>query len=207
MDSSQRAPCSQTFPKGTSCRYIWLGGRGGEEKQNCISLLKKKKTVLYILGFPGGSDNEEFTCNARDLDSVPALGRSHGGGRGNPLQCFCLETPHGQRSLAGYCLWVTKSRTQLKWLSTAYIYSLMKNNSHTMQFSHLKYIIQWFLVYSHRCTEPIFRTFHHTHPHQRNFFLISSHSPSLPSIPTSASSWQPPTHFVSHGFAYSGCFT
>ena len=24
-----------------------------------------------------------------------------GGGRGNPLQCSCLENPHGQRSLVG----------------------------------------------------------------------------------------------------------
>ena len=30
------------------------------------------------------------------------LGRSSGGGHGNPLQYSCLENPHGQRSLAGY---------------------------------------------------------------------------------------------------------
>ena len=28
--------------------------------------------------------------------------RSPGRGHGNPLQCSCLENPHGQRSLAGY---------------------------------------------------------------------------------------------------------
>ena len=27
---------------------------------------------------------------------------SPGGGHGNPLQYYCLENPHGQRSLAGY---------------------------------------------------------------------------------------------------------
>ena len=27
----------------------------------------------------------------RDIDSVPGLGRSPGGGNGNPLQCSCLE--------------------------------------------------------------------------------------------------------------------
>ena len=26
----------------------------------------------------------------------------------NPLQFYCLENPHGQRSLAGYCLWGCK---------------------------------------------------------------------------------------------------
>ena len=38
----------------------------------------------------------------RDLDSSPGLGRSPGGGHGNPFQYICLENPHGQRSLVGY---------------------------------------------------------------------------------------------------------
>ena len=50
-------------------------------------------------------------CNVGDLGSVPGLGRSPGGGHGNPLQYFCLENTHGQRSLAGY--WVTKIWTRL----------------------------------------------------------------------------------------------
>ena len=29
----------------------------------------------------------------RDVDSVPGLGRSLGGGHGNPLQYSCLENP------------------------------------------------------------------------------------------------------------------
>ena len=39
---------------------------------------------------------------ARDAGLTPELGRSLGGGKGNPLQYSCLESPHGQRSLAGY---------------------------------------------------------------------------------------------------------
>ena len=35
--------------------------------------------------FPGGSDDKESACNAGDLDSNPGLGRSPGGGHGNPL--------------------------------------------------------------------------------------------------------------------------
>ena len=42
------------------------------------------------MGFPGGSDGEESACNEGDLDSIPRLGRSPGGGHGNPLQ-YCLE--------------------------------------------------------------------------------------------------------------------
>ena len=45
------------------------------------------------MGFPGGSDGKESTCNAKDLGSIPGLGGSPGGGHSNPLQCSCLETP------------------------------------------------------------------------------------------------------------------
>ena len=38
---------------------------------------------------------------ARDVSSVPGLGRSSRVGNGNPLQYSCL----GQRSLAGYSPW------------------------------------------------------------------------------------------------------
>ena len=57
---------------------------------------------MFILGFPGGSDGKESSCSVGDLGSVPGLGRSPGGGHGNPKQDSCLENPHGQRSLAGY---------------------------------------------------------------------------------------------------------
>ena len=54
------------------------------------------------MDFPDGSDSKESTCSPEDLGSIPGLGRSPGGGHGNPLQCSCLENPHGQRSLVGY---------------------------------------------------------------------------------------------------------
>ena len=43
------------------------------------------------MGFPGGSDGKESACNAGDLGLIPGLGRSPGGGHGNPLQYSCLE--------------------------------------------------------------------------------------------------------------------
>ena len=52
--------------------------------------------------FPGGSDGKESSCKTQDLDLIPRLGRSPGGGHGNPLQYSCLENPHGQKYLAGY---------------------------------------------------------------------------------------------------------
>ena len=43
------------------------------------------------LGFPGGSDGKESTCNVGDLDSIPGSGRSPGEGNGYPLQYSGLE--------------------------------------------------------------------------------------------------------------------
>ena len=44
-------------------------------------------------GFRDGSVRKESTCNAGDPGSIPGLGKSAGGGHGNPLQYFCLENP------------------------------------------------------------------------------------------------------------------
>ena len=49
-----------------------------------------------FFGFPSSSDGKESASNVGDLGSIPGLGRSPGGGCGNPLQYPCLENPHGQ---------------------------------------------------------------------------------------------------------------
>ena len=48
---------------------------------------------MRFLGFPRSSLSKESACNARDLGSIPGLGRSPGEGNGNPLQYSCLENP------------------------------------------------------------------------------------------------------------------
>ena len=47
--------------------------------------------LYYLGGFPGNAAGKESTCNAGDPGSIPRLGRSPGGGHGNPLQYSCLE--------------------------------------------------------------------------------------------------------------------
>ena len=37
------------------------------------------------MGFSGGSDGKEYACNMGDTGMIPELGRSPGGGHGNPL--------------------------------------------------------------------------------------------------------------------------
>ena len=45
------------------------------------------------VGFPGGSDGKESTCNAGDPGSTPGSERSPGEGNGNPLQYSWLGNP------------------------------------------------------------------------------------------------------------------
>ena len=68
--------------------------------------------------FPGGSDGKESSCSVGDLGSILGLGRSPGGGHGNPFQYSCLENPHGQRSLEGYSLWGRKESDTTEQLRT-----------------------------------------------------------------------------------------
>ena len=51
----------------------------------------------------------------RDAGLIPGLGRSPGGGHGNPLQYACLENPHGQKRLVGCSPWgCTESDTTMR---------------------------------------------------------------------------------------------
>ena len=49
-----------------------------------VPLERDRLPTPVLLGFPGGSDGKESTCN--HLGSISGLGRSPGGGHGNPLQ-------------------------------------------------------------------------------------------------------------------------
>ena len=58
--------------------------------------------------------------DVRDSGSVLGLGRSPGGGHGNPLQCSSLENPMDRGAWWATVHGVTKGQTPLKRLSTAY---------------------------------------------------------------------------------------
>ena len=73
------------------------------------------------LGFPGGANDKELPANAgdrRDVDLIPELGRSPGGGHGNPLQYSCLENPMDREARWATVHGVAESWTRLKRLST-----------------------------------------------------------------------------------------
>ena len=48
-------------------------------------------SIIRHRGFPGGSEDTESICSARDPSSIPGLGRFPGEKNGNPLQYSCLE--------------------------------------------------------------------------------------------------------------------
>ena len=48
---------------------------------------------------------EKLPAMQETIGSIPGLGRSPGGGHGNPLKYSCLGNPHGQRSLVRYSPW------------------------------------------------------------------------------------------------------
>ena len=59
-----------------------------------------------FLGFPGGLDGKESSCNVGDLGSIPGLGRSPGEGNSYSHQYSALENSMD-------CMEVAKSQTQL----------------------------------------------------------------------------------------------
>ena len=65
------------------------------------------------MGFPGGSDGKESACNAGDLGLITGLGRSPGGGHGNPLQYSCLENLMDRGDWWATVHGVTKSQARL----------------------------------------------------------------------------------------------
>ena len=67
------------------------------------------------MGLPRWLSGEASTCNARDTGDVglvPELGRSLGGGNGNPLQYSCLENSTDRGVSQATVHGVSKSLTQ-----------------------------------------------------------------------------------------------
>ena len=72
-----------------------------------------KIIITYYLGFPGGSDGKESTCNAVDLGSIPGFGRFPGGGHGNPLHILAWRIPMDRGAWWATAQGVAKSWTRL----------------------------------------------------------------------------------------------
>ena len=85
---------AQLVKNSLAIRRPWFSSWAGK-----ILWRRDRLPTPVFLGFPDRSDGKESACNARNLGSIPVLGRSPGRGHGYPPQYSCLENPHGQRSL------------------------------------------------------------------------------------------------------------
>ena len=70
------------------------------------------------MGFPGGLDSKESTCNEGGWGLIPGAGRSPGEGNDNPLQYPCLENPMVGEAWQAIVHRVAKSQTQLNIANT-----------------------------------------------------------------------------------------
>ena len=67
------------------------------------------QVVLLVKNLPANAGDLRDTC------LISGLGRSPGGGLGNPLQYSCLENSTDGGAWQATVHWVAKNQTQLKW--------------------------------------------------------------------------------------------
>ena len=89
--------CLAPLSLGFSRQEYWVG----------LSLFSIGMYTYIYMGFLGGSDGKESTCNAEDSGSAPELGSSLGERNGYP-PVFLPGEFHEQRSLEGYSSWSCK---------------------------------------------------------------------------------------------------
>ena len=108
-------PYSQESPTDLQSKDRAEGGDGlGGTYLSTWAFMATQAEIWYSAqGFPDGSAVKNLPANAGDAGLIPGWGRPAAGGNCNPLQCSCLENPHGQRSLVGYSSWGWQSWTQL----------------------------------------------------------------------------------------------
>ena len=72
-------------------------------------------TYTILRGYLDGLNGKENACNAGDLVQSMVWEDPLEEVYDNPLQCSCLENPHGQRCLVGYSPWGGKELDTTEW--------------------------------------------------------------------------------------------
>ena len=78
--------------RGENGWLIYLLPVGGLVIAGLYHLCRKVGKVLVVKNPPANAGD------TRDVGSIPELGRSPGGGHGNPLQYFCLGNPMNRKA-------------------------------------------------------------------------------------------------------------
>ena len=76
---------------------------------------RDKLPIPISLGLLGGSDAKESTCNVGDLDLIPGLGISPGGGHGNHYSILAWRIPMDRGAWWATVHGVAKSQTRLNY--------------------------------------------------------------------------------------------
>ena len=84
-------------------------GRSWQKLSRLIQLV----SLFRVLGGMVVKNLPANAGDARDAESIPGLGRSPGGGNGNPLQYSCLGNPMDTGAWLAIIHGVAKSRTRL----------------------------------------------------------------------------------------------
>ena len=74
-----------------------------------------------VLGIPRVSVVKNLPANVGNASSIPGLGRSPGGGNGNPLEYSCPEKPMDRGAWWATVHRVSNSQTRLKRLNKWYL--------------------------------------------------------------------------------------
>ena len=142
---------------------------------NTISQLGASQEALVVKNLPA------IAGDIRDVGSIPGLGRSPGGGHGNPLLYSCLENPMDRETWQAVVHGVAQSWTWLKQLSTANIDQVQLNKNwgvgeKNQGISKVLYfwgndksimrpkILPWFSILSHsraKTHDPLLLAIHH----------------------------------------------
>ena len=75
------------------------GVRGTDFELEEVHILWASQVVPVVRNLPVNAGD------VRGVGLILGLGKSPGGGHGDPFQYSCLENPHSQRSLTGYSPW------------------------------------------------------------------------------------------------------
>ena len=111
--------------------------------------------LWIVLGFPGGLDDKESTCNAGtkgDADSIPRARRSSGARQPTPV--FLPGESHGQRRLVGYSPGGRKESDSTEQLSLSLslrivLWSTERDVKHKLYFKYIFKFQVYFIVGSH----------------------------------------------------------
>ena len=112
-------------------RAWWAAVYGVTESRTWLEQLSSSSSIvdLECCTNSGGSENKESTCDARDLGSVPGLGRSPVGGHDNPLQYSCPENSKDWGAWHATVRRVIQRQTQLSYFAHKYIHTFLNGST------------------------------------------------------------------------------